>query len=111
VRAANATGTSAPSGPVTLTFPGGCTGAPQPPLNFAASVASNVLSLGWDPPSAGAAVTSFVLDVSGTVSLSLPMATRSIVAAAPPGTYTFRVRSTNPCGQSADSPPQTVTVP
>ena len=110
VRARNAVGASAASPGVTLTFPGGCSGAPAPPTNFAVTRAGNVLSLQWDPPASGAAVSGYVLDVSGAVTLALPMAGRSISSPVPPGSYTFRVRSANACGQSADTAPQAVTV-
>lgn len=111
VRAANAVGASAASSPVTLTFPGGCTGAPETPLALNATASGRVLSLGWEPPAAGAAVSSYVLDVSGAIALSVPFATRSLTAPVPPGTYTFQVRAVNACGTSASSAPVSVTVP
>lgn len=111
VRTLNAVGASAASPGVTLTFPGGCSGAPAPPTNFAVTRTGNVLSLQWDPPATGTAVSGYVLDVSGAVTLALPMTGRSLSSPVPPGSYTFRVRSTNACGQSADTAPQAVTVP
>lgn len=111
VRAANAVGASAASSPVTLTFPGGCTGAPQTPVALSATASGRVLSLGWEPPAAGAALSSYVLDVSGAVTLSAPFATRSLTATVPPGTYIFQVRAVNACGSSASSAPVTVTIP
>ncbi|MEZ5291683.1 MAG: hypothetical protein R2745_11400 [Vicinamibacterales bacterium] len=111
VRAANATGTSAASPPVTLSFPAACTGLPQAPTNFVAGHAGSTLSLHWDPPSAGPAIASYVLDVTGAVSLALPFSGRSISAPAPPGAYTFRVRAVNACGAGDFTAPQTVTIP
>lgn len=111
VRAANATGASAASAPVTLTFPGACSGSPQTPLNLAVTRAGHQLTLTWDPPAAGPAVAGYVLSVSGPVSLALPVTTRSIAGPVPAGAYTFRVRASNACGQSANSPAQAITVP
>ncbi len=49
VRETNATGTSAPSNAVTLTFPGPCSGAPLAPINFLAYKVGNTVHLVWDP--------------------------------------------------------------
>lgn len=111
VRAANATGTSAGSAPVTLTFPSACPGTPLPPTNFQVARAGNQLSLTWDPPATGPAIASYVLTVSGPLSAAIPLATRSIGAPVPAGIYTFTVRATNACGQGASAAAQTVTVP
>jgi len=110
VRAANAVGTSAASTPVTLTFPGGCSGAPQTPPGLSASAAAGRLTVAWEPPAAGAAVASYVLDVSGAITLSVPFQARSVTAPVPPGVYTFQVRAVNACGASAASAPVSVTV-
>lgn len=110
VRAANAMGASAPSAPVTLTFPGGCSGAPQTPVGLTASATAGRLAVVWEPPASGAAVASYVLDVSGAITLSVPFAARSITAPVPPGVYTFQVRAVNACGASALSAPVSVTV-
>lgn len=110
VRAANAMGTSTASAPVTLTFPGGCSGAPQTPVALSASAASGRLTVAWEPPASGAAVSSYVLEVSGAITLSVPFATRGVTAPVPPGVYTFQVRAVNACGGSALSAPVTVTV-
>ncbi len=110
VRAANAMGASAASAPVTLTFPGGCSGAPQTPVALSASAASGRLTVAWEPPASGAAVSSYVLEVSGAITLSVPFATRGVTAPVPPGVYTFQVRAVNACGGSALSAPVTVTV-
>lgn len=110
VRAANAMGSSAASAPVTLTFPGGCSGAPQTPVALSASAAGGRLTVAWEPPASGAAVSSYVLDVSGAITLSVPFATRGVTAPVPPGVYTFQVRAVNACGASALSAPVSVTV-
>jgi hypothetical protein len=69
------------------------------------------LSLTWEPPSDGAAVTGYVLTVTGTLNLALPLSGRSISGGVPPGTYQLAVRAVNLCGSGADAPVQTVTVP
>ena len=111
VRAVNGTGTSVTSTPVTLTFPGICAGAPQAPQNFAVTRSGSQVSVSWDPPAEGAAVSSYVLKASGAVTMSLPMSTRSIGGAVPPGTYNLSVLAVNPCGSGAETSAQSVTVP
>jgi YVTN family beta-propeller protein len=111
VRAANAGGTSAPSTPITLSFPGTCPGAPQQPLNFVVSRTGSVVSARWDPPGSGAAVSSYVLAVTGSLDVMLPMTARSISGTVPAGAYNLSVMAVNPCGAGAATPPQSVIVP
>ena len=111
MRATNATGPSIASSPVTLTFPGICPGAPQAPSNFTVARSGAQLTVSWEPPSGGAAVTGYVLQVAGAVNLSLPMAERIISGTVPPGTYQLSVHALNPCGTGPASPVQTVAVP
>lgn len=111
VRAANAAGTSAPSTPVTLTFPGGCSGAPNTPTQLAAGRSGSTLSIGWDLPAAGPAPTSYVLQVRGAIDLDAPLTQRLVSGGVPPGTYNLSVVAVNACGTSAPTPVQSVTVP
>jgi hypothetical protein len=111
VRAQNAGGISPSSNAVTLAFPQGCTGAPQPPEQFLAFKTGNQLTVIWDPPTSGQAPTHYMLNVTGAVNASVPFATRSLSVAVPPGSYTFRVGAVNACGSSALTAPQTVTIP
>ncbi|MGE0814627.1 MAG: Ig-like domain-containing protein [Vicinamibacterales bacterium] len=101
VRQTNAGGTSAPSNAVTLTFPGGCTGVPQAPANFLAYKSAGQLYLRWDPPTSGPAPTGYTLNVTGSFVGALPMSTRTLTVPGPPGTFTFSVAGTNPCGTGA----------
>lgn len=111
VRAINATGTSLASSPVTLAFPGTCPAAPQAPSNFTVVRAGSQLTVNWDPPSGGTAVTSYLLQVTGAVNLSLPMSGRTIGGVVPPGTYHLSVHALNPCGAGPATAAQTVAVP
>ena len=112
VRQTNATAASAGSNAVTLTFPGACSGAPQPPRNFAAFNAGGVLNVIWDPPASGPAPTAYTLTVGGSFVGAFPMASRSfVVPGVPPGTYTFSVTAANPCGASAATATQAVSFP
>jgi YVTN family beta-propeller protein len=111
VRAVNGTGASAPSAPVTLTFPSACPGPPQAPTNFAVIKTGSQLSVSWDPPGAGPAVTSYVLRVTGALNLALPLTARSISGGVPAGTYNLSVSAVNPCGAGAETVPQAIAVP
>lgn len=110
VAAQNAAGTSPASNSVTLTFPGTCT-PPTPPSNFQASRAGNQLTVSWESPASGGAPDSYVLNVSGAFTGGLTTTQRMLSGAAGPGAYTFTVASTNACGTSAATAPQTVVVP
>ncbi|MGE0812995.1 MAG: Calx-beta domain-containing protein [Vicinamibacterales bacterium] len=112
VRGVNAAGSGAPSAPVTLTFPGTCTGVLQAPRHFDVYKVGNVLTLLWDPPDLGPAPTGYVLSAGGAVSGSLPLTARGFSAAVPPGTYVFDVRSTHFCGTGTlTTPPVAIAVP
>ena len=50
---------------MTLTFPGACGGAPLPPTGLTVTSVGNNLSLVWEPPATGPAVTGYVLSVDG----------------------------------------------
>jgi hypothetical protein len=111
VRAANGSGSSAASNPVTLNFPSVCSGVPAPPASFLAYNVGNTLNLMWEPPASGAAATSYVLNVTGSFNGALPFATRGLSTPVPPGSYTFSVSAMNACGASASTTTQTVVVP
>jgi len=110
VRATNAQGASAASNAVTLSFPGACA-APAVPQDLEAFVVGNVVTIRWQAPASGAAATGYVLNVSGAVSLALPVTGRTLSSPAPPGTYSFTVAAQNACGTSAATSAQTVTIP
>jgi titin len=111
VAATNAAGASPPSNAVTLTFPGGACVPPDMPLALATAVAERVVSLAWEPPAAGAAVTGYALIVSGSYNGTLPVAGRFMSARVPPGSYTVRVAAVNACGIGTATLPQTLVVP
>lgn len=110
VRAVNAAGSSAASNPVTMTFPSPCSGVPLVPADFLAFNVGRTVNVLWNPAASGSAATSFVLNVSGPITLALPLPARSITSPVPPGTYTFSVSAVNACGASAATAPQTVVV-
>ena len=112
VRAANATGTSAASAPVTLTFPAACTGVPLPPRNYLFYGAGNVVNLLWDPPATGPAATAYVLNVTGSFTGTVAVgASRNPSGAVPPGTYSVSITALNACGASAPTSVRTVVIP
>jgi YVTN family beta-propeller protein len=111
VRAANAAGASPASSPVTLTFPGGCSGAPQTPTNFVVTKSGTMLSLSWSLPAAGLAPTSYRVNVDGALVATVPLVGRSISGAVPSGSYSLSITAANACGQSGPTPTQSVTVP
>jgi hypothetical protein len=111
LRAINATGMSGPSSPMTLSFPAECSGAPERPVGVVATRNGNVISLSWDPAASGTAPTSFVVNVTGAVNVSVPIAARSISGVVGAGTYTLRVVAVNACGSSTASTQTTVVIP
>jgi hypothetical protein len=111
VAAFNSEDSSAPSNTVTLTFPGICPGAPDPPDGFSLTKNGNVLTAAWSPAPTGAAVTSYLLTVTGSFIGTIPTAGRSLSGAVGPGSYTVSVSAVNPCGTSAPATPVTVSVP
>jgi extracellular elastinolytic metalloproteinase len=111
VRQTNAGGSSLPSSPVTLSFPAGCTGAPQVPANALGYRIGRTVFVIWDPPAAGPAPTAYLLNVTGTFTGSLPTTARALSGTVGPGVYHLSVVATNACGASAATPAQTITVP
>ena len=111
VRAINAAGSSGASNPVTLTFPTGCSGSPQAPINFFASKSGNTISLAWQPAATGPASMSYMVNVTGAFVGDVPTTTRSLSGSVGPGTYNVRVRAVNPCGSGSATAVQTVTIP
>ena len=69
------------------------------------------MSVSWDPPNAGPAVTGYVLHVTGALNLSLPLTTRSASGLVSSGTYNLSVLAVNPCGTGIETPTQSITVP
>jgi len=111
LRATNAGGSSVPSAPVTLTFPGACAGAPQPPANVLAYRVGTTIHVLWDAPATGPAATGYVLSVTGSFVGSFSTAGRSLSGAVNPGTYHLTVVANNACGTSGATPAQVVIVP
>jgi titin len=111
VIATNASGASPPSNPVTLTFPATCTGVPGVPTRVIATKTGSTISVTWSPPESGAAVTGYWLFVSGSYVGAFPTTARALSGAVGPGSYTLAVSAVNPCGASAPSLPQDVTIP
>ena len=86
---------------------------PSPPSAFQATAAGNRVHLSWTPTFGGGAPSSFMLDVAGSVSASLPLPLleRVSFAGAPAGSYTLAVRAVNGAGTSDPSAPVAMTVP
>lgn len=99
------------SAPLTLTFPGTCSGVPLPPSNVLAYRTGRTIHVVWDPPPAGPAPTSFRLDVTGAFTGSFSTAGRALSGTANPGAYKLDLVAQNPCGVSAPAASQVVTVP
>jgi hypothetical protein len=110
MRALNASGVSAASNPITLTFPAACV-VPSTPIDVVVARAANVVTVSWNAPAAGPTPTGYQVNVTGTVSLTVPTAQLSLSGAAGPGTYAITVVATHPCGASAPSVTQTIVVP
>ena len=106
VRAANASGVSAPSGQVTVvvTTTASCVSPPPVPAGFTAQTGGLLAALSW---SAAPGATGYVLDVgraSGLVEATIglgPATTYQTLA--PAGSYFTRLRAQNACGTSGPS--------
>jgi hypothetical protein len=101
----------AASGPVTLTFPGPCSGPPQTPASLVVYREGRTIFVRWDPPVAGAAPTGYMVNVTGSFTGSVPATGRQLSGTVGAGTYALSVASTNPCGTSPASTPLVITVP
>jgi DNA-binding beta-propeller fold protein YncE len=111
IRASNAAGASPSSNAVTLTFPGPCTGAPAPPANFLAYRSGSTIVLTWDPAPAGPATTGYAVSVTGSLTGTFAVTTRTISGTVGRGSYALSVAGTNACGQGPATPAQVVVVP
>jgi hypothetical protein len=111
VSASNASGISAASNTATVTVPGSCSGAPFVPAGFLAYRVGNTIFVVWDPPASGPAPTQYVLTVSGAFNGGFPTTARALSGAVGPGSYGLTVAALNPCGTSAGTAVQIVTVP
>jgi hypothetical protein len=96
---------------VTLTFPAPCSGAPATPAAFAVTRLGSVVTASWSLPGGGPAPTAYLIKVTGAFTGEFVLQARSLAGAVGPGSYTLTVTATNPCGASAPSPAQTVTIP
>jgi hypothetical protein len=87
--------------------------APSAPTGLLGLVNGSSLALAWRNTYAGGPPASVVLDVSGSITASLPLGPVDTFrfSGVPPGTYTLAVRATNPAGSSAASNPVTLTFP
>ena len=87
---------------------------PDVPRNLTGNAVGPVLQLAWTNGTAGGAATAMLLNVTGALSLTLPLPPASETfsyPAVPPGTYTFAVQAQNAVGTSAASNAVTLTFP
>lgn len=118
VRAKNAAGTSAPSNEAILVVGGAaCTSAPNAPSGLTSTVSGSTVTLSWNAPSGGCAVTSYVLQAGSLPGLSNlananigTTATSFVAIGVGNGVYYVRVVAVNTFGQSAPSNEVIVTV-
>jgi hypothetical protein len=111
LRAVNAAGSSPPSNPLTLTFPGACSGAPLAPTGMLAHRIGRMVFVVWDPAAGGPAPTSFVLSIAGAFTGTLGTTGRALSGSVGPGTYQLSVTALNACGASPATAAQTIVVP
>lgn len=111
VVAVNGAGSSAPSNPVTLTFPAPCSGSPGMPTRMIGQRSGRTLVVTWEPPTGGGAVTHYWVSVSGSHVGAFPTTDRAMSGAVGPGTYSISVAAANACGLGPATIPTTVVVP
>jgi hypothetical protein len=111
LRAHNAGGASAFSNAATVTIPSPCAGPPEAPTSMLAYRIGTTAFVVWEPPASGPAVSSYVLNVTGSFTGSIPTTRRSLSGEAGTGSYTMGIVAVNPCGSSPSTPTQTIVVP
>jgi len=111
LRAANSSGTSSASNPVTVTIPATCTGVPEPPAEFIVFKEDNTLFVRWESPLAGPAPVGYIVTVTGAFSVTITTVDRALSGTVPPGTYNIDVRGDNACGAGTPTAVQSVVVP
>jgi uncharacterized protein (DUF1800 family) len=86
---------------------------PTAPTNLLGMVKGSAVSLSWQNTFGGGAPTSLMLDVSGSIGVSvpLPLSETFTFDGVPPGTYKFSVRAINAAGTSGGSNTVTLTFP
>jgi Tol biopolymer transport system component len=86
---------------------------PSAPAHLLALVNRSTLSLSWTSTYAGGAPTSLVLEVTGSITTSLPLGVGESFSfdEVPPGTYTLALRAQNAAGSSPASNAVTLTFP
>lgn len=111
LRAVNGTGSSPASDPVTMTFPGRCSGPPLPPAAFLGYRAGSTVSAVWQSAATGPAPARYRVHVIGAYVGSFDTTQRTLSSPAPPGRYDLSVVAINDCGVSAPTAVQSVLVP
>jgi hypothetical protein len=112
VKAMAGTVASAPSNEVRIFV--GVPAPPGAPANLTGSAMGSVLQLAWANSSAGGVASAVLLNVTGAVSLTMPLpaAAQSFsYASVPPGVYTFSIAARNAAGTSPASNSVTLTFP
>ena len=95
--AVNAWGESPLSNGVRVRVPSSCL-VPDAPQSFTATATGQAFDLAWSPPSSGAAITGYTVEVSGAYNGSFNTTDRTLTGMAAPGIYTVSVRAGNSCG-------------
>ena len=111
LRAINGAGSSTASDPVTVAFPGRCSGPPLPATAFLAYRVGRTLLAVWQSAASGPAPTRYRVRVAGAYTGSFGVTGRTFSRAVSPGSYEVRVQAVNDCGTSQPTAVQTVLIP
>jgi probable HAF family extracellular repeat protein len=113
VRGVNSAGTGPPSNEVKVIV--GATSLPGAPTGLTFVQTGNQVTLMWTAPTTGGAVTGYHLEAGSVTTLAdlavVPVATTSLTAAAPAGTYYVRVRGINELGIGPASNEVVIVIP
>ena len=115
--AVNAAGASAPSNEAMVVTGAGVCTVPAAPTGLQASAAPGVISVRWNPASAGAIPLGYLVragSVSGASdrgTFSFPPTVTAVGGPVPPGPYFIQIAATNACGMSAPSVQVSTVVP
>lgn len=115
VRAVYGGAVSAPSDEVVMRVASAACPLPNAPRNVSATVASELVTLDWEPSMSGGPAAGYVVEAGSSPGAPnvaiITLHSTSVSVSAPPGRYFVRLRAMGLCGASEPSPEVVIVVP